>query len=216
VNVSGTTSVLQAATDERVEQVFLASTSSVYGQVTRQVMSETDPTDRPLAPYPASKKACEVIAYSFHSAHGINVAIGRFFNAYGPRGRPDMMPWRVLESLVEGRRIPVFGDGSIARDWTYIDDVIDGIVGALAWNPHYEIVNLGRGEPVTLNAFIEHLSELTGCRPLVENVRMPPTEPLRTCADVTKAARMFGYRPTVHLREGLARFREWWEKEATP
>jgi UDP-glucuronate 4-epimerase len=193
--------------------MVFASTSSVYGQRQRVPFRETDDTDHPLAPYPATKKACEVLGHAFHVSFGLSFTALRFFNVYGPHGRPDMMPWIALESLVEDKPIAVFGDGTIRRDWTYIDDAVAGVVLALDRPLGYEILNIGRGQPVALNDFIAILEELEGRTARRAHREKPSSDPDVTFADVTRARDVLGYQPNVPLADGLARFHQWWRSQ---
>lgn len=210
VNIGGTSNVLEAARKHQATHVTLASTSSVYGQTDKVPFVETDPTDKPLAPYPATKKACEVLAHTYHIAYGLKFRILRFFNVYGPRGRPDMMPYHFTQSLLRGEPITVFDEGRPQRDWTYIDDTVDGVIAALDANFDYEIFNLGRGQPVVLTDFIHIIEELTGRKAIIQPAPLPDTEPTITYSDTSKAGRLLDYHPSVLLADGLARFHEWY------
>lgn len=212
VNVTGTRNLLEAARVQGVEHFVLASTSSVYGRTDKIPFVETDPTDRPLAPYPASKKACELLAHAYHVSYGLRCRVLRFFNVYGPRGRPDMAPYMFTEHILRGDPIVQFDGGRPRRDWTYIDDTVDGVVAALDADIGYDVFNLGRGEPVVLRDFIRTLESLIGKSAIVENGSLPDTEPFATYSDTTKAARCLGYRPTVSLTDGLARFWRWYQE----
>ena len=150
VNLSGTLNLLEAAKGASIEQFVLASTSSVYGRTEILPFVETDTADRPLAAYPASKRAAELLAHTYHNLAGIPVTALRFFNVYGPAGRPDMMPWRLLEAAQTGEPIKLFNGGDIHRDWTYIADTVAGVLAALDKPLGYEIINLGCGAPISL------------------------------------------------------------------
>jgi UDP-glucuronate 4-epimerase len=210
VNLRGTHNLLEAARTHGVEHLVFASTSSVYGRTDQIPFVETDPTDRPLAPYPASKKAGEVLAHAYHVAYGLKCRVLRFFNVYGPRGRPDMMPYHFTRSILRGEPITVFDQGRPQRDWTYIDDTVNGVVAALDADFEYEVFNLGRGQPVVLNDFIHIIEELTRREAIVQPAPLPDTEPLITYADSSKAARLLDYSPRVSIADGLAQFYEWY------
>ncbi len=220
VNLNGTLHVLEAARVHGVEQFVLASTSSVYGKTKRLPFEESDPCDRPLAAYPASKRAAELIAHTYHHLHGMNITVLRFFNVYGPAGRPDMMPMRIMQALVAGTSVPIFGEGKLERDWTYIDDTVQGVIAALERPLGYEIINLGVGAPISLRAFIERLEELSGLRLRTENAPTPPSDPPITYCDNHKARELLGFAPQVRVEEGLARTWEWFcrwrEEQARP
>ena len=209
VNVNGTLNLLEAARKAGVQQFLLASTSSVYGNTSSVPFVETMSADRPLAPYPASKRSAELLAHAIHNLFALPVTVLRFFNVYGPHGRPDMMPIKVLRALMDGSAITVYDDGELKRDWTYIDDIVDGVISALDQPLGYEIINLGFGAPATLNQFIDILEDLTGRRLNIQRVPTPPTELLVTYCDNTKARDLLGFNPAIPLQEGLARTWEW-------
>ncbi len=209
VNVDGTLNLLDAAQRHGCDNFVLASTSSVYGETKRLPFNEEDPADRPLAAYPASKRAAELLAHTFHHLYGMNITALRFFNVYGPAGRPDMMPMRVMEAILDGTEIPVFNGGDIHRDWTYIDDTVMGVMAALDRPLGYEIINLGVGAPISLREFIETIEGLAGRRLNTRSVPTPPTDPPITFCDNSKARRLLGFAPSTPVREGLARTWEW-------
>ncbi|MCL4251361.1 MAG: SDR family NAD(P)-dependent oxidoreductase [Anaerolineae bacterium] len=209
VNVNGTLNLLEAARKAGVQQFLLASTSSVYGNTSPVPFVETMSADRPLAPYPASKRSAELLAHAIHNLFALPVTVLRFFNVYGPHGRPDMMPIKVLRALMDGSAITVYDDGELKRDWTYIDDIVDGVISALDRPLGYEIINLGFGAPATLNQFIDILEDLTGRRLNIQRVPTPPTELLVTYCDNTKARDLLGFNPAIPLQEGLARTWAW-------
>lgn len=208
VNVNGTIVLLEAASKAKVKSFVFSSTSSAYGD-TRPPFSEDDPADRPLAPYAATKRAAEMLCYTYHHAHGLPCNVVRLFTAYGPRNRPDMMAYKVLDSIFTGREVPLFG-GDMVRDWTYVDDVARGIVAALDHPLGYEIFNLGHGHPVRLSDFIATIEDLAG-RPahLVPSPRLD-SDALATTADISKAARLLGYESRVSLKEGVEGLFRWY------
>ncbi|MAE63310.1 MAG: epimerase [Phycisphaeraceae bacterium] len=212
VNIMGSVNVLEAARRNDVPHVLFASTSSVYGQCDRAPFVETDPCNEPLAPYPASKKAVEVLGHTYHHLHGMHFTAVRFFNVYGPRGRPDMMPYLVTRRIVREEPIELFDGGRLQRDWTYVDDVIDGVCAAMARPDGYRIINLGRGEPVIMSDFVELIENLTGRSAKLIDKPAPPTEPKLTFASTEKARRLLGYDPKVSLAEGLSRFWAWYRE----
>ena len=213
VNMVGTANLLERAHGAAVENVVFASTSSVYGQTDKIPFVETDPTDSPLAMYPASKKAGEVMGHAWHNMQGMNFTALRFFNVYGPKGRPDMMPWIVLESLLHDREITLFDNGDMRRDWTYISDIIAGVVAAIDKPLGYEVINIGRGQPILMTEFLDIMEELTGRKPRIKAVPAPASEPKVTFANVDKARRLLGYDPRTTVREGLSNFVAWYMKE---
>ena len=195
-----------------VRNFIFASTSSVYG-ATRQIpFVETDPCNWPLAPYPASKRAAELLGYTYHHLYQLNVTALRFFTVYGPRGRPDMMAYKVADNIFLGREVPLYNNGQMHRDWTYIDDIAKGVLAAVDRTLGYEVINLGRGEPVLLADFVRLIEELTGRKAHLVPAPMPEADIPYTYADVSKARRLLEYNPTVSVREGVARFLAWYDK----
>jgi UDP-glucuronate 4-epimerase len=210
VNITGTHNLLEAAHKHGAQHFVFASTSSVYGRTDKIPFVETDPTDRPLAPYPATKKAGEVLAHAYHVAYGLKCRVLRFFNVYGPRGRPDMTPWTFAERISLGEPITLFDAGRPQRDWTYIDDTVSGVIAALDADYDCEIFNLGRGQPVAMSEFVRIIEALTGHKATLQPGRLPDTEALITYSDTSKAARMLNYHPSTSLADGLSRFWEWY------
>ena len=211
VNLNGTATLLETVRKYGVQGFVLASTSSVYGQTNKIPFVETDPTDRPLAPYPATKKACEVLAHAYHNAYGLKCRVLRFFSVYGPRGRPDMMPFHFTHCIARGEPITLFDKGRPQRDWTYIDDTVDGVIAALDADLDYEVFNLGRGQPVVMSEFVRIIESLVGRTATIHDAPLPETEPPITYSDTLKAARLLGYHPAVALDEGLSRFWDWYQ-----
>lgn len=210
VNVTGTLNLLEAAKSAGAAQFVLASTSSVYGKTKLLPFVETDTADRPLAAYPASKRAAELLAHTYYNLVGMHVTCLRFFNVYGPAGRPDMMPWRLLEATQTGEQIKLFNGGDIQRDWTYIEDTVAGVVAALDTPLGFEIVNLGCGAPISLNAFVELIEAFAGKRINSIAVPTPLSDPPITYCDNSKARQLLGFAPAVDIREGLRRTWEWY------
>jgi UDP-glucuronate 4-epimerase len=213
VNIRGTLNVLDSARRHQVQSVVLASTSSIYGRTDKVPFVETDSTDRPLAPYPASKKADEVIAAAYHTSYGLASICVRFFNVYGPRGRPDMTPYMFTDAIANGRPITLYDGGRPRRDWTYIDDIVAGIVAALGADVGYEIFNLGRGQPVVMRDFVTIIERLVGKQAQIVEAPLPANEALVTYADVSKARKLLGYDPQVSIGAGLERFWAWYQAE---
>jgi UDP-glucuronate 4-epimerase len=210
VNVMGTLNLLEAARQHNITQFVLSSTSSVYGSTERVPFVEEDAADHPMAPYPASKRAAEIMAHSYHHQFNLNVTCLRFFNVYGPQGRPDMMPMKVIEAAVQGKPITLFDDGKLGRDWTYIDDIVDGVTAALDRPLGYEVVNLGRGNPINMTEFVDIIEELTGRKIERLTAPAPASEPPITFCDNTRARRLLDFDPKVSVVEGLHRTWEWY------
>jgi UDP-glucuronate 4-epimerase len=210
VNVGGSINLLDAAVEQRVPQFVLASTSSVHGDTQRLPFVEDDPCDRPLAPYPASKRSCELLAYSYHRLHGLQVTATRFFTVYGPRNRPDMMASMLIESVVHGTPVTLYERGQLKRDWTYVSDIAQGVLAAVDKPLGYEIVNLGRGEPVLLADFVEMFESLAGRKAVLRDEPMPAADMRTNFANVDKARRLLGYEPKTSVRDGVARLWDWY------
>jgi UDP-glucuronate 4-epimerase len=212
VNVVGTLNLLERARRHRPTRLVLASTSSVYGASERRPFTEDDPADRPLAPYPASKRAAEMLGHTYHHLHGVDVTALRFFTVYGPRGRPDMMAFKVLDAIDEGTRVPLYNGGRMHRDWTFVDDIARGVVLALDRPLGFEVLNLGRGEPVLLADFVAHLERLAGRDAPLDDTPMLAADVPYTFASIDKAKRLLGYDPRVSVEEGTARFYAWYRR----
>jgi UDP-glucuronate 4-epimerase len=213
VNVQGTANLLDAARQTSQPVCVLASTSSVYGSDTPVPFSEEAPAVKPLAPYPASKRAMELFAHSFAHLYGLRTTVLRFFNVYGPHGRPDMMPWQWSQKIHRGEEITLFNGGQLRRDWTYIDDINAGILAAIDAGLDWEIVNLGCGRPVENLLFVKILENLLGREARVIDAPCPISEPLETFADISKARRLFGYEPKTEVEVGLSHFVDWLRAE---
>ncbi|MCY3934531.1 MAG: GDP-mannose 4,6-dehydratase [Chloroflexi bacterium] len=209
VNTLGSVNVLECARQHEVENFILASTSSVYGNAAPPFREDQIP-DRPLAPYPASKRAAELMAHATHALFGLNVTIARLFNVYGPAGRPDMMPLKVLDWLHEGRVIPMYDGGALRRDWTYIDDTVEALFRALQQPLGYEILNLGFGATRSFAEFVAIYEELTGIVARKEHLPAPPSEPDTLWSDPTKARRLLGWQPKTDLQTGLQATWDWY------
>jgi UDP-glucuronate 4-epimerase len=212
VNVGGTIHLLDASVEHHVAQFVFASTSSVYGDSSRLPFVENDACDRPLAPYPASKRSCELLGYSHHNLHGLSFTALRFFTVYGPRNRPDMMAHMLLESVSQGRPVALYEGGQLKRDWTFVGDIVAGVLAAVDRPLGYEIINLGRGEPVLLADFVAVVEELAGRKALLHDAPMPAADVRQTFANIDKAHCLLGYAPKVSVREGVARLWAWYQQ----
>jgi UDP-glucuronate 4-epimerase len=212
VNLTGTLNLLDAAVRHGRPNFVLASTSSAYGATEAVPFVETDPADRPLAPYSASKRAAELLGFSYHHLHKIDFTALRFFTVYGPRGRPDMMAYKVLDSIFLGREVPLFNGGNMHRDWTFVSDIVAGIVAAADRRLGYEVINLGRGEPVLLKDFVGWIEALAGAKANLVETPMMDADVKYTYADISKARQLLGYEPRVTVRDGVERFWGWYEK----
>ncbi|PWH20505.1 MAG: epimerase [Ardenticatenia bacterium] len=213
VNIRGTVNLLEAARVNGVSHFVFASTSSVYGKTEQIPFVESDPCNHPLAPYPASKKAGEIIGHTYWQLHGLHFTALRFFSVYGPRGRPDMMPFSVMHAAVNGTPIRLFDGGRMRRDWTYVEDIIHGVVAALERPLGYAVINLGRGNPVWMSDFVQIIAQLVGREVLVEETPAPPSEPKINYADITKAKQLLGYEPRTTVVDGLTEMWRWYQRE---
>ncbi|MCK6577929.1 MAG: SDR family NAD(P)-dependent oxidoreductase [Anaerolineae bacterium] len=212
VNTLATVGLLDAARRHGVDVFVLGSTSSVYGNTDRVPFVEEDAATTPLAPYPASKRAAELFAHSYHNLYGLNVNVLRFFNVYGPHGRPDMMPLKALDSILNGRTIQMYAGGALLRDWTYIDDIVDGVIAALDRPMGFQIYNLGFGSPLSFTDFIGIYEELTGRKAITEMVDAPLSEASITYCNNARAREHLGFAPKIDILEGLARTWAWYRQ----
>lgn len=213
VNVRGTVNLLEAARKAGIPHFVLASTSSVYGRTERLPFREDDPLGQPLAPYPATKIAGEVMGHAYNNLFGLSFTAVRFFSVYGPRGRPDMMPYHMTDCIVHGREFALYEAGEMYRDWTYVADIVSGVVAAVDRRLGYEVFNLGRGEPVRMADFLEIVEELVGKAARMTTPSAPPSEPPITYADISKAHRLLDYQPVTPVAEGMRYFWEWYRAE---
>jgi UDP-glucuronate 4-epimerase len=209
VNVHGTSVVLEAAVNHGNPRVVFASSSSVYGEREDGPFRETDPVERPISPYAATKRAGELIAHAFHHAHGLSVTCARIFTAYGPRQRPDLAIRKFAERMLEGKSIPVYGDGHSLRDFTYVDDLVDGLVKAIDRDLGFAILNFGAGRKVTLLEVIELLEKTLKVPAEIEWLPTQTGDVRRTWSDTHAAREALGFEPQISLEEGIARFADW-------
>ncbi|HEY73137.1 MAG TPA: NAD-dependent epimerase/dehydratase family protein [Thermoflexia bacterium] len=211
VNVRGTVNMLEAARKANTPHFVFASTSSVYGRTEQLPFRENDPLGKPLAPYPATKIAGEVMGHAYHNMFDLSFTAVRFFSVYGPRGRPDMMPYIITDCIVHDREFKLYEAGEMYRDWTYVADIASGVVAAADRPLGYQVFNLGRGEPVRMADFVELVEELVGKSARMTTPLAPPSEPPITYADIARACDLLDYEPTVPVAEGMRRFWEWYQ-----
>jgi len=212
INVQGTLNVLEMAQRYGVEKVLFASSSSVYGEVNSAPSRESDPVDRPQSVYAATKRAGELMASAYHQLYGISIGCLRLFTVYGPRQRPEMAIHKFVRLIDRGEDVPLFGDGSSERDYTYIEDIIDGIAAALKVNFGFEIFNLGDSRPVPLGRLIEIIEQHLNQEARRRSLPRQPGDVQKTCAHIGKARRMLGYQPRVPIEEGVALFVRWYRE----
>lgn len=214
-NILGFQNILENCRDHCPKHLVFASSSSVYGNSTASEFKETDVTDAPISLYAATKKSNEVIGHSYAKLYGIPMTGLRFFTVYGPAGRPDMAYFSFAKAILSGQPIRVFNRGQLWRDFTYIDDIVDGVVRVCDASPDsldipYRLLNLGNNRPVKLDQFIALLETLLGKPAVREDVEMQPGDVLRTCANIDAANALVGYEPTTSIETGLSRFVEWY------
>jgi UDP-glucuronate 4-epimerase len=216
VNVVGTLRLLEAAVASGTPRFLFASSSSVYGVSSKLPFSEEDPIAQPVSPYAATKRGAELHAFAFHHLHGLKAVCLRFFTVYGPRQRPEMAIARFIRCLEEGRPVPFFGDGGSRRDYTYIDDIADGVEAALDHPaPGFEIVNLGGAHPVTLSELVVAIEKATGRTARLSRQPVQAGDVPVTYASVEKAERLLHFRARVPLADGLFRSVEWFRRQGS-
>ncbi|PWN64287.1 GDP-mannose 4,6-dehydratase [Chryseobacterium oncorhynchi] len=213
VNVRGTMNLWELCKDFNIKKFICASSSSVYGNNEKTPFSETDNVDNPISPYAATKKCGEILGHVYHKLYHIDMIQLRFFTVYGPRQRPDLAIHKFTQLISEGIEIPFYGDGNTARDYTYVDDIIDGVTKSILYleknSDVYEILNLGENQVITLNdmvATIENAMNVTAVR---KNLPMQPGDVTKTNADITKAKGLIGYEPSTDFQNGIKKFVEW-------
>ena len=212
-NIRGTTHLMELSHRFGVKNFVFASSSSVYGGSKSTFFSEDESVDNPVSPYAASKKACELLAYTYHHLYKLNVTGLRFFTVYGPRCRPDMAPFKFIDRVSRGLELQQFGDGSSSRDYTYIDDIVDGVVRDIDRPYPYQVFNLGKGSGTSLKEFISIVQKHVGKDALSKVMPDQPGDVPYTCADVSKAYDLLGYAATVPFDEGIRRTVNWYKNE---
>jgi len=212
VNVEGTVNLLEAARRNGVRKLLLASSSSVYGVNSKVPFCESDPIFSAISPYAASKLACEALGHVYHHVYGMDIVMLRLFTVYGPRQRPDLAIHKFARLLEAGKPLPMFGDGSTARDYTYIDDILAGIIACTEKEFGYEIFNLGESQTVTLNRLVLLLEGALGKKAQIERLPAQPGDVPLTYADIAKAREKLGYDPKVGIEQGIPRFIDWFRK----
>jgi len=213
VNCRGTINLLELARRHEVGKFVFGSTSSIYGATKRVPFVEDDPVACPISPYAASKRAAELFCYTYHHLHGLQVACVRFFTVYGPWGRPDMAVYKFTQLIDEGKPIPVYGDGTSRRDYTYCKDIVQGVVKAVDTPVGYEIFNLGESRVVELNHMISLIEQGLGKKAKRQVLPEQPGDVPITYADLSKSRRLLGYGPKYPFEEGLRLFLEWYRHE---
>lgn len=211
-NIEGTVNILEVMKENDVKKIVFASSSSVYGNCQEEIFSEDLKVSEPISPYAASKSACEQFLYTYSKLYDFQVVALRFFTVFGPRQRPDLAIRKFIDLIKANIPIPVYGDGTTIRDYTYIDDIVDGIVGAINYNKTpYEIINLGGGAPVTLNQMIKTIEKVLNKKAKIERLPIQLGDVNKTAADITKAKKLLNYNPKTSFECGIIKFIEWEE-----
>ncbi len=212
VNVEGTVNLLEAARKTGVKKITIASSSSVYGVNAKVPFSESDLIFSAISPYAASKLACEALGHTYHHVYGFDVAMLRFFTVYGPRQRPDLAIHKFTKLIDAGKPIPVFGDGSTARDHTFVTDILDGILACTKKEFGFEIFNLGESQTIRLDQLISLIESALGKKAVIDRQPLQPGDVPITFADISKAQKMLGYNPQVKAEKGIPLFVDWFRK----
>ncbi len=219
VNIIGTQNIFEAAKRYGFQKIIYASSSSVYGENAKVPFSEADPVEAPISPYAMTKRSNELLAYTYHHLYDIDAIGLRFFTVYGPRQRPDLAINKFTRMIDRDEAIPFYGDGSTRRDYTYIDDIIDGVMRAVHFiekERHIcEIINLGESQTTTLKELVSYIEEALGKKAIIEPLPLQPGDVPQTYADISKAKRMIGYAPKTLVKEGIAQFISWYKAQDT-
>jgi UDP-glucuronate 4-epimerase len=188
---------------------IFGSSSSVYGGSTRVPFAEDDPVDRPISPYAATKRAGELLCHTYAHNFSMHITCLRFFTVYGPRQRPEMAIHKFAQLMYDGKEIPIFGKGDSRRDYTYVEDIVDGVLAAMEANPRFEIINLGESQTITIMEVVEHLENSLGRKAMLRCLPVQPGDMDITYADVTRARQILGYNPRRPFKEGIRLFSDW-------
>ncbi len=213
VNIKGTMNLWELCKEFNIKKFINASSSSVYGNNEKIPFKETDNVDSPISPYAATKRCVEVLGHVYHELYNIDSIHLRFFTVYGPRQRPDLAIHKFTKLITQGKEIPFYGDGNTSRDYTYIDDIIDGVMKSINYiesnSELYEIINLGESEVVSLNEMLSSIENALKKSAIKKNLPMQPGDVLKTNADITKAKTLIGYKPDTNFQNGIKKFVEW-------
>ena len=213
VNITGTVNLLERCRENGVKQFVFASSSSVYGNNEKVPFSETDRVDNPISPYAATKKSGELLCHTYHHLFDMNIACLRFFTVYGPRQRPDLAINKFTSLILEDKEIPFYGDGTTSRDYTFVDDIVEGIVSSINYvntdKKIFEIFNIGGDKTVSLIEMVETIELVLGKKAKLNRLPMQPGDVNRTCADISYSRKIIGYNPKTTFKEGIKKFIEW-------
>ncbi|PRR78418.1 SDR family NAD(P)-dependent oxidoreductase [Clostridium luticellarii] len=214
VNIMGTLNLLEQCKKNKITKFVFASSSSIYGNNKKVPFSENDNVDFPISPYAATKKSCELLLHTYHHLYNISTVCLRFFTVYGPRQRPDLAIHKFTKLILERKKIPFYGDGTTERDYTYISDIINGILSAIEFvcsDNCYEIFNVGGDHTISLKEMVETIESTLNKKAELNIMPMQPGDVNRTCADITKSDKILGYRPNVNFEEGIKKFVDWYK-----
>lgn len=213
VNITGTVNLLERCRENNIKKFIFASSSSVYGNNEKVPFAETDRVDNPISPYAATKKSGELLCHTYHHLFDINIACLRFFTVYGPRQRPDLAINKFTSLILEDKEIPFYGDGTTSRDYTFVEDIVSGIVSSINYvntnDTVFEIFNLGGDKTVSLIEMVETIEDILGKKAKLNKLPMQPGDVNRTCADITHSKEIIGYNPKTTFKEGMKKFIEW-------
>ncbi|GAA4406069.1 hypothetical protein GCM10023187_25110 [Nibrella viscosa] len=215
VNVNGTLTLLEAMRQAQVTKIVMASSSSVYGNSSTIPFTEADACDRPLSAYAASKRAAELLAHTYYHLHGFDITCLRFFTVYGPRQRPEMAISQFTASISNGYPITLYGDGSTARDYTYVTDIVSGVLAAIKNLGGFNIYNIGGSAPVTLLSLIQHIEKGLGSKAVINWQPMQPGDVEQTYADLSLARKLLHYEPTISIEKGIEQYIIWFHQNNT-
>tara|TARA_B100000941_G_C28507882_1_gene558623 strand:+ start:4347 stop:5330 length:984 start_codon:yes stop_codon:yes gene_type:complete len=210
-NITATLNLLEVCKDKEVQDIIFASTSSVYGLSEKELFDETLNIDSTISTYSSTKRACELLCHNYSHLFGLRFRILRFFTVYGPWGRPDMALFKFAKNILENKAIDVYNNGKMVRDFTYIDDIVDGFISAINLDKSFEIINLGCGEPVKLMEFINLIENELGKEAKKNFLPLQPGDVPATMADISKAQRLLNYKPSVTVAEGIPNFIDWYK-----
>ncbi|WP_319200804.1 SDR family NAD(P)-dependent oxidoreductase [uncultured Ilyobacter sp.] len=216
VNIKGLMNILELCKKYKINKFIQASSSSVYGNNSKVPFSENDVVDYAISPYAATKKSGEILGHVFHHLYNIDMIQLRFFTVYGPRQRPDLAIHKFTKFITEGKAVPVYGDGSSERDYTYIDDILDGIIKSIDYLREnqgiYHILNLGESETISLNKMIQVIQDELGIKAIINHLPLQPGDVNKTYADISKAKKLLGYSPKTNFKNGIKNFISWYQE----
>jgi UDP-glucuronate 4-epimerase len=213
-NIQGTLNLLECLKETPNTKLIFASSSSVYGNITEVPFKEDMNITAPVSPYAATKLSTEAICYTYHHLYKINMAGLRFFTVYGSHNRPDMAHYKFTQAILEGKPITKYGDGNTSRDYTYVDNIVEGIIACINANLNFEIFNLGNNTPITLNQMISTLEETLNKKAIIEEKPIPQGDVMHTYADISKAKRLLNWEPKTPYREGVQKLVNWFQSQS--